>query len=52
VVVPTAGSDAYVGMVEAFARAVRGTEPWPRPIHESVALARLLDRIVATARNR
>jgi predicted dehydrogenase len=46
-IVPTDGADPYLAMVEAFARAVRGIEPWPRPAIESVALARLLDRIRA-----
>ncbi len=43
------GNDAYVGMVEAFARAVRGIEPWPRPVSEAIALSRLLDRIRTAA---
>ena len=47
--VATVGDDPYRGMVEAFARAVRGTAPWPRPPAESVALARLLDRVRAAA---
>ena len=42
--------DPYVAMVEAFARAVRGTTPWPRPVADSIALARLLDRIQAACR--
>jgi predicted dehydrogenase len=44
------GITAYLGMVEAFADAVRGMRPWPRPVAESVALARLLDRILDAAR--
>ena len=48
-VVPTVGDDPYRGMVEAFARAVRGTAAWPRPAAEAVALARLLDRICAAS---
>ena len=48
-VVPTVADDPYRGMVEAFARAVRGIAPWPRPATEAVALARLLDRIRAAA---
>jgi predicted dehydrogenase len=46
-VVTVEGNDPYRGMVEAFARAVRGVEPWPRPVEESVGLARLIDRIRA-----
>jgi predicted dehydrogenase len=44
-----AGITAYLGMVEAFAAAVRGVRPWPRPAAWSVALAALLDRIRAAA---
>ena len=44
------GNDPYVSMVDAFADAVRGRQPWPRPIVESVAMARLLDRVAATRR--
>ena len=49
VVVPTVADDPYRGMVEAFARAVRGVARWPRPTTESIALARLLDRIRSAA---
>jgi predicted dehydrogenase len=43
--VATVADDPYLAMVDAFARAVRGIEPWPRPASESIALARLLDRV-------
>jgi predicted dehydrogenase len=48
-VVTTVGDDPYLAMVEAFARAVRGIAPWPRPASEAVALARLLDRVRAAS---
>jgi D-xylose 1-dehydrogenase (NADP+, D-xylono-1,5-lactone-forming) len=48
-VVASVADDPYLAMVEAFARAVRGIEPWPRPASESVALARLLDRVRAAS---
>jgi D-xylose 1-dehydrogenase (NADP+, D-xylono-1,5-lactone-forming) len=44
------GVTAYLGMVQAFADAVRGLRPWPRPVAESVALAVLMDRILEAAR--
>ncbi len=44
-IVPTLGDDAYVNMVDAFARAVRGIEPWPRPPAWSLSMATLLDRV-------
>ena len=46
--VAAVGNDPYVSMVGAFADAVRGRQPWRRPIADSVAMARLLDRIAAT----
>lgn len=39
------GSNMYVGMLEAFAAAVRGDAAWPRRIDEVVALAELVARI-------
>ena len=39
------GRDPYRAMVEAFADAVRGRSPWPRPAERSVELLELLDRI-------
>jgi predicted dehydrogenase len=44
------GISAYLGMVESFADAVRGLRPWPRPVAESISLARLMDRILEAAR--
>ncbi len=46
----TAGNDPYRTMVDAFADAVRGRRAWPRPVAESVAMARLLERIAAATR--
>ena len=46
--VAAVGNDPYVSMVDAFADAIRGRQPWPRPITEAVAMARLLDRIAST----
>jgi D-xylose 1-dehydrogenase (NADP+, D-xylono-1,5-lactone-forming) len=37
--------DPYLRMVDAFAAAVRGSAVWPRPVEESAAMLRLLDRI-------
>jgi len=39
------GGDPYRLMVEAFGRAVRGIEPWPRPAGSAIELLELLDRI-------
>ena len=44
-----AGGNSYLAMVEAFAAAVRGYAPWPRPITESITIAELCDRIRAAA---
>jgi predicted dehydrogenase len=41
--------DPYEGMVAAFAAAVRGVAPWPRPAAEAVASLRLLERIRSSA---
>ena len=46
--VPVAPSDPYLGMVEAFAAAVRGDAPWPRPMSSSLELLTLLERIAAS----
>lgn len=46
----TPGDDPYLGMVEAFADAVRERQAWPQPVAESVAMARLLERIAEAAR--
>lgn len=42
--------DPYVGMVDAFARAVRGDAPWPRPMSATLQLLALLERIGAASR--
>jgi D-xylose 1-dehydrogenase (NADP+, D-xylono-1,5-lactone-forming) len=39
--------DPYGSMVSAFALAVRGVAPWPRPEAEVLALHRLLDRLAS-----
>jgi predicted dehydrogenase len=38
-------SDPYQGMVDAFALAVRDSQPWPRPMTDSIELLRLIRRI-------
>jgi predicted dehydrogenase len=38
-------ADPYLGMVDAFARAVRRDEPWPRPMSATLDLLLLLERI-------
>jgi len=38
-------SDPYLGMVDAFARAVRGDVPWPRPMTSTLELLTLIERI-------
>lgn len=43
-------SDPYLGMVEAFARAVRGDEPWPRPMTSTIELLNLVERIASARR--
>jgi predicted dehydrogenase len=43
-------SDPYLGMVEAFARAVRGDEPWPRPMTSTLELLTLIERIASARR--
>jgi predicted dehydrogenase len=43
-------SDPYLGMVEAFARAVRGDEPWPRPMTSTIELLNLIERIASARR--
>ncbi len=42
--------DPYLAMVDAFADAVRGIEPWPRPVGRSIELLTLLDRIAEATR--
>ena len=43
-------TDPYLGMVEAFARAVRGDEPWPRPMTSTLELLTLIERIASASR--
>ena len=43
-------SDPYLGMVDAFANAVRGDVPWPRPMSAAVELVTLLERIEQASR--
>ena len=45
-----APTDPYLGMVDTFAAAVRGETAWPRPMHETIALLRLLERISEASR--
>jgi predicted dehydrogenase len=42
---PVTASDPYLGMVDAFARAVRGEKPWPRPMDATLELLALVERI-------
>ena len=37
--------DPYRRMIDAFAAAVRGTRPWPRPVESSIELLELLNKI-------
>lgn len=43
-------SNPYLGMVEAFARAVRGDEPWPRPMTSTIEVLTLIERIASARR--
>jgi len=45
-----ASSDPYLGMVDAFARAVRGDEPWPRTMTSTLDLLTLIERIASASR--
>ncbi|MEX1105963.1 MAG: Gfo/Idh/MocA family oxidoreductase [Ilumatobacteraceae bacterium] len=47
----TAGGNCYVGMIDAFADAVRSRATWPRPIDDVLALTGLCETIAATASN-
>ena len=40
-------SDPYLGMVDAFARAIRGDAPWPRPMTSTLELLTLIERIAS-----
>ena len=44
----TAG-DPYLGMIDAFASAVTGEEPWERPIDDSLDMLRLIENILGTS---
>jgi predicted dehydrogenase len=48
--IDVAPGDPYLGMVDAFADAVRGIEPWPRPVARSIEMLTLVDRIAAEPR--
>jgi D-xylose 1-dehydrogenase (NADP+, D-xylono-1,5-lactone-forming) len=48
--VAVAPSDPYLGMVDAFADAVRGEVPWPRPASAVVELVTLIERIEQASR--
>lgn len=43
-------SNPYLGMVDAFARAVRGDETWPRPMTSTIELLTLIERIASARR--
>lgn len=47
---PVTASDPYLGMVDAFARAIRGDEPWPRPMEATLELLTLVERIADACR--
>lgn len=42
--------DPYRRMIDAFATAVRGIQPWPRPVESSIAMLELMTRIRDAAR--
>ena len=43
-------TDPYLGMVDAFAAAIRGDTAWPRPMSASADLLTLLERIAQASR--
>ncbi len=43
-------TDPYLGMVDAFARAVRGDAPWPRTMTTTIQLLSLIERIASASR--
>jgi D-xylose 1-dehydrogenase (NADP+, D-xylono-1,5-lactone-forming) len=47
---PVTASDPYLGMVDAFARAVRGETPWPRTMTTTIELLTLIERIASASR--
>jgi predicted dehydrogenase len=48
--VEVAPTDPYLGMVEAFAAAVRGETTWPRSPEQTLAMVGLLERIARASR--
>jgi xylose dehydrogenase (NAD/NADP) len=46
---PVSPCDPYLGMVDAFARAVRGERPWPRPMSTTIELLSLIERIASAS---
>jgi predicted dehydrogenase len=46
----TGGGNPYLGMVEAFAAAVRGEAPWPRSAMEGVRLLELMEHLRRSVR--
>jgi predicted dehydrogenase len=47
---PVAWSDPYLGMVDAFARAVRGDAPWPRDMTTTLEMLSLIEQIASASR--
>ncbi len=45
-----AWTDPYLGMVDAFARAVRGDAPWPRTMSTTLELLTLIEQIASASR--
>lgn len=45
-----AATDPYLGMVDAFARAVRDDAPWPRTMTTTIELLSLIERIASASR--
>jgi predicted dehydrogenase len=43
-------SNPYLGMVDAFSRAVRGDHPWPRSMTSTLELLALIERIAGACR--
>jgi predicted dehydrogenase len=47
---PVDWSDPYLGMVDAFARTVRGDAPWPRDMTTTLDMLTLIERIASASR--
>lgn len=45
----TTGGNCYVGMVDAFADAVHGRAPWPRPVGDVLTMTQLCEAIAASS---